>query len=357
MKPTQIIIALVVTVVILGAAIAFMQLRPVQPPLPVVGPSENNSPAPASDPSPGTVLAEVPSPLPANIASKESAAIGPIALDVSSEPTNKLQRLTRTRELFRKLAAGNPVTALRAAKEITDETEREAALFTLVEEWTQGELSPPRRRAYLINAYGLEAGLGVELAKYPELAALWADEMTEGPGRLAVFQQIAREMVGSDPAAAFSLSDRVPPEERATFHNALFAFWAESDTDAAMRHANQLPDPGERDAAIEAIRTVAPVGIGAALRLKDGYPIINELWQRDICGEEPELLDGNMPLGAVPQKTGTLTMGHLLWSYKRGEQTRVQSLRSEKSQKYWFLDIERGHEIGKIPEDAFRFIE
>src|SRR5262245_58844911 len=44
--------------------------------------------------------------------------------ETPSLPTNKLERLTQVRESFRALANGNATTALRAAKEITDETER-----------------------------------------------------------------------------------------------------------------------------------------------------------------------------------------------------------------------------------------
>ena len=33
----------------------------------------------------------------------------------------------------------------------------------------------------------------------------------------------------------------------------------------------------QREAALEAIRSVAPVGIGAALSVQDGYPVINNL--------------------------------------------------------------------------------
>src|SRR5438552_3110062 len=46
--------------------------------------------------------------------------------------TNKLERLAQTRESFRLLAAGDPTSAMRAAKQITNETERETALLTLV---------------------------------------------------------------------------------------------------------------------------------------------------------------------------------------------------------------------------------
>src|SRR6266404_375496 len=190
--------------------------------------------------------------------------------------TNKLERLTQLRETFRMLAHGDATTALRAAKQVTDETERETALLTLVTEWTRGELGPPRRRAAAIDQYGIEAGLGMELAKNPELAVLWANELTEGAARTAVLQQTAISMLGSDPAAAFAMSEQLPEADRRKFFDSVFAGWAEEDTGAAMQWAEQLSD-ADRDAAIRAIRTVAPVGIGAALSIQDGYPVINGL--------------------------------------------------------------------------------
>src|ERR1044071_8969833 len=50
--------------------------------------------------------------------------------------TNKLERLTQIRQLFHSLATGDPGTALGLAKQITDPTERETALLSLVTEWT-----------------------------------------------------------------------------------------------------------------------------------------------------------------------------------------------------------------------------
>lgn len=191
--------------------------------------------------------------------------------------TNKLERLMRVREAFRALAAGEAIAALRAAKQLTNANERETALLTLVTEWTQGELSPPGQRADMIGLYGLEAGLGMELAKDPELALLWADELTAGPGRAALVAQTAIAMVGSDPAAAFALSDQLPQEERRKFLDAVFAGWAATDTDAALQWAGELSDPSERDAALLAIHSAAPVGIGAELRSQDGYPVVNRL--------------------------------------------------------------------------------
>jgi hypothetical protein len=205
-----------------------------------------------------------------------------VGKSLSSDPfaglTNKLERLNRIRETFVALAAGNPTNALRAVKDLTNETERETALLALVTQWTQGHLSPAQDRAQYIVSYGIEAGLGIELANNPELAVLWANELTEGAGRAAVLRRTAAALVGSDPTAAFALGEQLPPEEQRKFLDAVLANWGASDTDAALKYADQLQDPAERDAAIAAIRTMAPVGIGAALSIQDGYAVVNQLF-------------------------------------------------------------------------------
>jgi hypothetical protein len=190
---------------------------------------------------------------------------------------NKAERLAQLRETFRALAAGDPKTALRAAKQLTDETERETALLALVTEWRHGELDPPRQRAWAVATFGLEAGLGVELAHNPELAVLWADELTDGQSRAVVLERAALALLGTDPAGALALSEHLAPGDRAQFVDSVLGGWAMKDTDAALQYAEQLPDPTERDAAIKAIQNVAPVGIGAELRVQDGYPVINRL--------------------------------------------------------------------------------
>jgi hypothetical protein len=123
---------------------------------------------------------------------------------------SKLDRLEELRATFRALAGGDPAAALRAAKALADPTERETALLTLATVWTGGELSPPRVRAIAIATYGLEAGLGLELARFPELAVLWASELVEGEGRTAILQQTAAYLLNSDPASAFAVRDLLP---------------------------------------------------------------------------------------------------------------------------------------------------
>jgi hypothetical protein len=226
-------------------------------------------------------------------ATRERAEESLLASPVTALPaTNKLETLKQIRESFVVLASGDPATAIRAAKEIKDETERETALLTLVTEWTRGELGPARARARAIAEYGLEAGLAMELSAKPDLAVLWANELTDGPGRTALLQQAASTLVDSAPSAAFSLAQHLPETERPGFVQAIFANWAGADTEAAFKYAEQLSDPQERSDAIAAIRTAAPVGIGAALKMEDGYAVINQL-----VPNTPAALSGQLRTG------------------------------------------------------------
>jgi hypothetical protein len=287
---TKVAIALILVGGILAATIAILQ-----PSDRLTSPEPEASHTVVSSVPPDETESAIPEPVPAPQPVAVTESIAPAIPEPAAQPaesTNKLERLTQIRETFRKLAAGDRTTAMRAAKQITDETERETALLTLVTEWTQGELRPPRMRAHVIDVYGVEAGLGVELAKDAELAMLWANELTEGAGRAAILQQIARLMVATDPASALAVSEQLPESDRRQFFDALFADWASKDTSTALQWAEQFPDAADREAIIQAIRTSAPVGIGAALRMQDGYAVINEL----VPGT-PAALDGQLRPG------------------------------------------------------------
>jgi hypothetical protein len=237
---------------------------------------------PLAETAPEPVHAAATRPQPTQISSNQPAGVENITNPGSSDPlagiTNKLERLNRIRQTFVALAAGNPTNALRAVKDLADDTERETALLALATQWTQGHLGPAQDRAQYIATYGIEAGIGIELANNPDLAVLWANELTEGAARAAVLRRTAASLVGSDPTAALALGDQLPPDEQRKFLDAVLASWGTSDTDAALKYADQLQDPAERDAALAAIRTMAPVGIGAALSVQDGYAVVNQLF-------------------------------------------------------------------------------
>jgi hypothetical protein len=280
---TKLTFGLMLAVAVLAVAVTVLH--------PWTQPNRNSEPVAQSEVEPATPVAETaPEPVhatatrsPTRISpAKQPAAAENVSSPGPSDPfagiTNKLERLDRIRQSFIALAAGNPTNALRAAKDLTNDTERETALLALVTQWTQGHLSPAQDRAHYIATYGVEAGLGVELANNPELAVLWANELTEGAARAAVLRRTAAALVGSDPSAAFALGEQLPAEEQSNFLQAVLASWGAADTDAALKYADQLQDPAEHDAALAAIRTMAPVGIGAALSIQDGYAVVNQLF-------------------------------------------------------------------------------
>ena len=272
--------------------------------------SPNVAPQPPGVTSVNT-LSDTPLPAAVPVSEPGSSPGLPVAQSIVAESTgetpivtNKLDRLTQIRETFRALASGDKTHALRAAKQITDETERETALLTLITEWTQGELGPARLRAQRIASLGLEAGLGLELGSNPELALLWADEMTGGPGRAALVQQAASSLVKSDPTAAFALAERFPEADRHRFTDELFASWASHDTEAALKWAEQYPDLAQREAALQAIRTSAPVGIGAVLGADvGGYPFIADLVPGMPADRSGQLKSGDR-IVAIAQANG-----------------------------------------------------
>jgi hypothetical protein len=271
------ILALIGLAAALAAGVATFWLRP-----PPGGPEPALSPpaglAAPAEPAPPLMAAEpVVPPLSMAPRASERVVAQPLLPEQPPAPVNKAERLAQLREDFRALAAGDPKAALRAAHQLTNEVERETALLALVTEWKHGELDSPRQRAWAVASFGLEAGLGLELSKNPELALLWANELTEGQSRAVVLQHAAVALLDSDPAAAFALSEQLTAGDRRQFLDSVFAGWAQKDTDAALQWAGQLSDPGEQDAALKAIRSVAPVGIGAELSQQDGYAVINHL--------------------------------------------------------------------------------
>jgi hypothetical protein len=237
--------------------------------------------------------------------------------------------LAEVRETFHALAKVDPAAAMQAARQLTDPIERETALLALLTEWTRGELSPPGTRARAIVGFGLEAGLGMELARNPKLAALWAVELTDGQGRLALLSSAAANLVDTDPSGAFGLGQHLHEKEQRTFTETLLESWAQKDTQAALQWVNQLPDPTYRDLALQSIRQVAPVGIGAAVGVREGYPVILDLVPEGPAARNGQLEKGDRIValaqeGSTPIDTRGLSLEAVVNMIRGAPGTRLQ---------------------------------
>jgi len=263
-----------------------------QPPA-VAHSTQNETPRQPASPAP-------PSPSSSRSIPSDQLASAPLPAEAPTAATGKLDRLAEIRENFRALARGNPIIAMQAARKLADSTERETALLSLVTEWTNGELSPPVARARAILQHGLEAGLGMELARTPQLAALWAAELTESQGRFALLAAAGANLLESDPSAALALGQQLPENERHEFSDALLTTWAQKDTQAALEWVNQMADPAERELALQSIRQVAPVGIGAAVAIQGGYPVILNLVPDSPAARDGQLGKGDRIVALAP---------------------------------------------------------
>ena len=164
-EPAKSRIALVLVVLGVACATGLALLRPRTGPSPPEPP--HPQPVASTDqaqPAPPQTPVKSAAPARSRAPAVSERAIPQSPVQTAPPPLSKADRLAQLRETFRALATGNPRTALRAARQLTDEAERETALLALVTEWKHGELAPPRQRAWAIASLGLEAGLGLELA-------------------------------------------------------------------------------------------------------------------------------------------------------------------------------------------------
>ncbi len=116
-------------------------------------------------------------------------------------------------------------------------------------------------------------------AKDPKAAAAWAADLDDPAFRDQVLAGVLTSAASkSAPEAAAILSEIRAPGLRTQSINAIAGQWAAQDTAAALQWAGALPEQ-ERQGALNAIRQVAPVGVGLALIAKDGgsYPSIAEI--------------------------------------------------------------------------------
>jgi hypothetical protein len=107
-------------------------------------------------------------------------------------------------------------------------------------------------------------------------------------------RQLASSMAATNPVAAIEFAKQLSPDDARNFLASVFASWARQDTDAALNWVDQqVSDPGEREAAIQAIRSAAPVGIGVQLRQDGDYAVVNGLVAGSPADTGGQLLAGD----------------------------------------------------------------
>jgi hypothetical protein len=107
------------------------------------------------------------------------------------------------------------------------------------------------------------------------------------------------------------MSEDDPAQDRWRL-DSVMAAWAQHDTEAALQWVEQnLSDPGERDMALNAIRSVAPVGIGAELALQDGYAVINRLVPGSPAELSGQLQSGDRIVAVAQGDNAFLDARHL----------------------------------------------
>lgn len=115
----------------------------------------------------------------------------------------------------------------------------------------------------------------------PQEARLWAAQLADAATRTAVMRRIVAEQTRTNPAAAaeiFAQELAADPQSHSRAARQIGAAWAERDTVAALQWAGSLPEERAREAALQGIRAVAPIGIGARIASSpEGTPVLHSL--------------------------------------------------------------------------------
>ena len=173
------------------------------------------------------------------------------ALSALAELAPGADRNAMARGIFEGLARGDAAQAIAYAKQTRPGPERDAALTALLDGWNgpggEGSLSG---RAHRIGSDGLEAGLGEELSNSrPDLAVLWAQELTSGKGKAELLGDAAATQVRKDPALAASYGDGLTGADQILFNVHLVSSWAQVQPEAAWEWSSALADPAIREQA------------------------------------------------------------------------------------------------------------
>ena len=160
-------------------------------------------------------------------------------------------RLEWTRGIFKVLAQGNVIWALAYAKQIPPGPERQAALTALVEGWGYAADESPEQQATCAAAFGPDADIGLLLltgaSPRPDLAVLWAEQLTSGQGRTQFLGEAAVMQAPTDPAMALSYGSGLEGDAQVAFDAMMVRGWTLQQPDDAWQWSSSLADPVQRE--------------------------------------------------------------------------------------------------------------
>ena len=155
----------------------------------------------------------------------------------------------------------------------------------------------------------------------PDQAWEAARQLPEGDLRNAAQTEILIAWAGKDPAAASNALAAFPAgSERSAGISVLAEFWAARDTSAALAWAGTLPAE-DRVHAETGISRAAPVGIGAVLDMRDGFPVVRELLAGGPAGRSGKIPAGSV-ITAISDGAGNLLNTHNMELSKLVEKVR-----------------------------------
>ena len=192
-------------------------------------------------------------------------------------------RLPFVRGMFDTLGRGDRVDALMVAKDLPDDSEKEAALTTLIALWTAdgNGVSSADTRADRVSRHGLVAGLGMELLDHadPDLVVQWANLLTTGKARAALLGAAAASLVPTDPVRAVALGNGLADDDRSFFNlgvaQALATHSNQIQPQAVLAWSNSVMDPALHTAVrknlfVDWSRVDAPAAAQAAAQAAAG---------------------------------------------------------------------------------------
>jgi len=152
---------------------------------------------------------------------------------------------------FTRAADFRPTEALEWARRLKPGASRNAALLTLLREWTGSSVTGVLMQGSF--AYGgIEEQLGRHLLKSgaaspEEVIAFASDFVSSSRSHISLTAEAAGMLAVTDPARALAIGDRIDVNHRESYMRDFAKSWASHDLQGALRWMQEIPDSDSRE--------------------------------------------------------------------------------------------------------------